>query len=252
MKTNTARARKQKARNYGAEADLVRAMDCIVHTAADDSGMTDGQLLAIGWTACRGAACAAHSEPRKRGGVGEGRMRLFPACAVHHAEAGENSHIHGPSSKRRKFENLYCVNVGERADAIALGHEPPLGIRGLAARWVDWRDNYLEYMDRLRTSPATDVPEPLEGYDKAALFGWVRRRMEREVGTRRDLRLGTPSRPDYRPGDDWDGREDDCGLALSFAVGCDLGGVFQGPDSDELDGGQYVTDSLCQVAGWPS
>jgi hypothetical protein len=178
MTTSAARKRANFARNYGDEAKLVRGMDCIVHTAAKDSGASDVELAALEWTACGGAACAHHVWPRQRGGHGEGRFGLFAACARHGDQAGEASPIKGPSSKRRAFESLYGVDVVRIADGIALGHEPPLGIRGLAERFAWWHEHgHLGVVADIH-AVFEDAPPRLEGYDLAALRAWVGRRME--------------------------------------------------------------------------
>jgi hypothetical protein len=129
--------RKRKAaahtRNYGPRGDAVRAMPCEVAARSHDAGED--------WQPCRGDVQAAHSTPRKMGGVGgssPGDSRcLFPACAAHHDEAGEPR-----TSKRFAFIKRYrfdpvdvavrvALELDERETSLSFAEADDLGL-------VDW------------------------------------------------------------------------------------------------------------------
>jgi hypothetical protein len=123
------------ARNYGPRGDAVRAMPCEVAARSHDAGDD--------WTACSGDPVAAHSVPRKMGGVGgalPGDNRcLFPACFGHHNEAGEYR-----TSQRAAFIERYrfdpvdvstrvALELDERETSLSFAEADDLGL-------VDWSD----------------------------------------------------------------------------------------------------------------
>lgn len=149
-------------------------------------------------------------------------------------------------------------------DRIALEHERPLGIRGLADRW-GWKHvgacfitatttdtdvlhlyadrGWLEYEGEGYWVPTAQAI--LDDYELSALLGWVRRRMAREVEARR--RRPTPAAAGGWP--DEDDNTDDRDLeALSHAVAQDLGGDF----TADPHGEHGLAWALCEQAGWPS
>ena len=94
---------------------------------------------------------AAHAVPRGMGGCNATRVDLVPLCYACHVEAGEAG-----TSARAAFEDRYGVDLRVEADARAAAHPRPLGIRGMVDRW----------------------PLELEDYEREALTGWLRRRVE--------------------------------------------------------------------------
>lgn len=127
------------ARNYGPEADVVRAQPCLVR-------------------GCRGFVVAAHVVPRGMGGCNGCRFDLAPLCEKHHLEAGE-----WRTSARSDFEKRYGLDLRLIADRIAVEHVEPLGLRGVATRWV------------------FELPGDPAPYEREALFAWVRRSADRTV-----------------------------------------------------------------------
>lgn len=141
---NRKRTAEAYARNYGGEADIIRAMPCLVK-------------------GCRRASQAAHVVPKSaaRGG----RFDQAPLCELHHAEAGEGRSDGRPTSIRTAFEKRHGLDLREIADRIAVEHEPPLGLRYLARQFVI-----------LSGSPHAPASS---SYEQAALFGWSRRWADR-------------------------------------------------------------------------
>lgn len=98
--------------------------------------------------ACEGRVVAAHEDARGMGGCGGGWADLVHLCVKHHEEAGERR-----TSARVAFEARYGINLSDLADENA---RPVMAI--LVREW-----------------------ERLDGYDKEALYGWVRRQLAREL-----------------------------------------------------------------------
>jgi hypothetical protein len=138
------RNRKRKeaayARNYGDEADAVRAMPCLCRG--------HGALVR-----CSGDIVDAHVKTRGSGG---GRFDVVPLCDGHHTE----QHRIGI----RTFAARYGLDLRAEADRIAIAHSEPLGIRGLARRWP------------AELSVRFDLVV-LGDYERGALLGWVGRAM---------------------------------------------------------------------------
>lgn len=238
---NEKRSRERKARNFGDEADAVRAMPCLCNAGlctelqdmgsrADDPRNTEA--LFHRW--CSGSIQAAHVTARGMGGAKGGRFDIVPLCAAHHQNAGELG-----TSQRTDFQKRYGLDLRAEADRIALEHAPPLGIRGLARRWV--AELAIASMEVEATDEQVQLVckhEPLNDYERDALLGWVRRRMEREV-ERRAAHARQWSVMGLDPYD----RE-----ALAHAVMLDLGEPF----TSDPHGEHGLAWSLCETAGWPS
>lgn len=190
---NGPRARARYARNFGDEAEAVRAMPCLV------TGTTPSE--------------PAHVVSR---GAGGGRFDIIPLSPAMHAQ----QHSVGVES----FAAAHRLDLRAEADRVALSHEAPLGVRGLAKRWAKWWDAsvarahgafeampVLLAVEALAAMPS--MPEPLDDYEREALLGWVSRRME-----------ATTAQP--------------VGLAAAIAetLGIAIG----------------AADALCELAGWPS
>ena len=232
------------ARNFGAEADAVRAMPCVVDAAKTDQRLNvAGAWREDGW--CMGPVQAAHVlEARKMGACGGDRFGLAPLCATHHPEAGERG-----TSQRAAFEARYGLDLDGEADRIALEHERPLGIRGLADRWASGRAAALEAMgvhgDGATEQSLLEWAFQDDEHGGEALLGWVRRELERETDRRcarrcKSLDLG----PDWSGRVDWDSDR----LALAYHVGQTLGGALEDPN---------LALHLCAAAadrfgGWPA
>jgi hypothetical protein len=88
---NRARARDRKRKNFGARAEAVREMRCLVDQD------------------CQGPVCAAHATSR---GAGGDRFDLVPLCNRHHHE----QHAHGILT----FESRHFLSLREEADRIAV------------------------------------------------------------------------------------------------------------------------------------
>jgi hypothetical protein len=220
---NDKRKAEQFARNYGDEAEAVRAMPCLCRGV--------GPLVR-----CAGEVVAAHVVSR---GASGGRFDLIPLCQHHHDE----QHACGVAT----FAERYGLDLRLEADRIALGHSEPLGIRGIAERWAWWGST------RCGLAPG----EPLNSYELDALLGWVRRRGERvehDVGATEHRRrwnmteavsrdLGVPEQGSCEcagPGDDDWLDEDGC---------CPSCGVDRFHDEDGNPSGPAW--ALCEAAGWP-
>jgi hypothetical protein len=167
---NSKRKRERHARNFGAEAEAVRGLPCLV---------------------CQETPCdPAHVTSR---GAGGGRFDLVPLCRMHHDE----QHAQGAVT----FETRKRLDLRAEADRVALLHAPPLGVRGLAQRWAGRRASVLAAGAAVAAFAVFDfpagiehsarvhpVPEPLTDYEREALLGWVRRRMDAEVAEARTQR----------------------------------------------------------------
>lgn len=217
---NRARAAKLHARNFGEEADLVRAMPCLVYR---------GRSWWSSWGNCTAGVVAAHVTARGMGGAKGGRFDLVPLCAAHHDEAGE-----ARTFQRAALEERYGLDLRAEADRIALGHPRLLGIRGLADRWAVWETG--------ASALGMTTCFRLDEYERTGLLGWVRRRMEREAAekTREDA-YAVACHPDWHPAPS--DRE-----ALAHAVMTDLGGRF----AEVPHGENGLAWTLCEKAGWPT
>jgi hypothetical protein len=167
-KRNRKRASKRYARDFGDEAAIVRAMPCLV------TGATPSD--------------PAHVTSR---GAGGGRFDLVPLSPALHRQ----QHLVGVDS----FAGCYRLDLRAEADRVALAHPLPLGLRGVALRWVKerlrWRRAQAAARDLVRSDGAELVAvcrlvdeilaievlgawtdEALTDYEAEALFGYVRRR----------------------------------------------------------------------------
>jgi hypothetical protein len=205
-RANPRRRKAAHARNFGDEAALVRSLPCLV---------------------CGGLAEPAHVTSR---GAGGGRFDLVPLCRTHHDE----QHSAGVET----FAERHGLDLRAEADRVALLHGAPLGVRGLAQRWV-WELDVLSaahgvsasvvayakhginhgtaLLQVFTTRRMLEALEPHKGpkgpstdYERDALLGWVRRRLERN------------------------------GSIAQAGIGEDLG----------LD--PQACLALCEAAGWPS
>lgn len=140
---NRKRKRKAGARNFGEEAERVRGMPCLacaeVQRRLDGLPMEGLDVVAFETTKRMlesmlggSASRACHVTARGMGAVKGGRFDIVPLCDHHHSEAGETG-----TSQRAAFEARYGLDLRAEADRIAREHPAPLGIRGLAQRWVD-------------------------------------------------------------------------------------------------------------------
>ena len=123
-RANPRRRKATFARNFGDEAALVRSLPCLV---------------------CGGLAEPAHVTSR---GAGGGRFDLVPLCRTHHDE----QHSAGVES----FADRHGLDLRAEADRVALLHDAPLGVRGLALREADGA--------------------AMTAYERSALYRWVRGR----------------------------------------------------------------------------
>ena len=214
---NSKRTLERHARNFGAEADAVRGMSCLACRAEAkrerDIGSVTAKRFGVG------------SEPAHNPsiGAGGGRFDIVPLCAHHHAE----QHQHGVKT----FAAKYGLDLRAEADRVALGHERPLGIRGLADRhvvyeaWEQARGAVLGIGERWVLGDG----DPLDTYETDALRGWLVRRMEHWRQT-------------------WDGQLDADGIRgpLAFEVARELDLV------EEWGVVPVAAFALCEWAGWPS
>jgi hypothetical protein len=225
---NAKRKAEQFARNFGDEADAVRAMPCLCRGR--------GPVVR-----CAGPVAAAHVKSR---GASGGRFDLVPMCKAHHDE----QHAVGVET----FAASYGLDLRAEADRIALEHVEPLGIRGLALRWsavqsgrplfklADGTWQPFEAVDRAGGCEGCIKPDALDTYELDALLGWVRRRMDRVPG---QFRAATTNGFDIVPvlfPPDHD--------ALAHAIMLDLGQPFTSDPSGE----HGLAWSLCEAVGWPS
>jgi hypothetical protein len=118
---NGKRKAEQFARNFGDEAEAVRAMPCRLSAVMPPQG--------LGWDApgCKGDIVAAHVVSR---GASGGRFDLIPLCQHHHDE----QHAVGVET----FAASYGLDLRAEADRVALAHSEPNGLRPVAARWLWW------------------------------------------------------------------------------------------------------------------
>ena len=153
---NAKRKRERHARNFGAEADAVRGMPCLV-AIVDNRTPCSGQEIVYGDEIELGSE-PAHVVSR---GASGGRFDIIPLCQAHHAE----QHQHGVKT----FAAKYVLDLRAEADRVALGHERPLGIRGLADQWF--------------AHQADAWDKALDAYETDALRGWLVRRMAIDFAT---------------------------------------------------------------------
>lgn len=154
------------------------------------------------------------------------------------------------------------------ADAAGMG-----SIRGLADKFV-WDNSCCASW--LGSSVCLDCgkeiePPDLDGYERDALLGWVRREMAREVARRRVIREATENQRrwcgfvPYADGDDtaarsllaagmlreeWLESEDESAEdreALAHHIAQLLGGPF----TEDPHGQHGLAWTLCETAGWP-
>ena len=136
-------------RNFGAEAERVRAMPCLV------TGTTPSE--------------PAHVTSR---GAGGGRFDLVPLSPAMHRQ----QHDVGIET----FAACHGLDLRSEADRITLEHPEPLGIRGLARRWADGQRLLAEMQAQLGAGERSAFvwERQLDAYETEALLGWVRRSVE--------------------------------------------------------------------------
>jgi hypothetical protein len=139
---NRTRSTAARAQDFGEEAATVRLLPCTV----------------LG--CCVSPCQPAHVKSR---GAGGGRFDIVPLCHDHHRE----QHRVGIKT----FAAKHALDLRAEADRIALAHSEPLGIRGLARRWA-------AHIEGPRWAFVDSLPAPLDDHERAALLGWVRRRLE--------------------------------------------------------------------------
>jgi len=224
---NAKRTRERHARNFGAEADAVRGMPCACLAKIGEWRWGDG-VLGEDWALCKGAIEPAHIVSR---GAGGGRFDIVPFCSHHHAD----QHQHGI----RTLAAGYGLDLRAEADRVALGHERPLGIRGLADRWTGssecgheheradsgqvvhrgyvWGVGY-QYFECTAAGPALDT------YETDALRGWLVRRMAIDFAT------------------------------LDNTTHADRDGLVELIEAELIEAALDIEDAwaLCEWAGWPS
>lgn len=141
---NAKRTRERHARNFGAEADAVRGMECVVSAVRyPDAQIVPAHVLSIG--------------------ASGGRFDIIPLRWDLH----EDQHRMGVET----FAAKHGIDMRAEADRVALEHARPLGIRGLADRYAPGRVVACEFAEFT----------PLETYECDALRGWLVRRMAEYV-----------------------------------------------------------------------
>jgi hypothetical protein len=96
-KRNPKRRARLYARNFGAHADTIRALPCLV-------------------LGCQRRAEACHARPRGMGGANGSWRDLVPLCREHHIEAGEHR-----TTQRYAFELRHGVSLTLAAARLASG-----------------------------------------------------------------------------------------------------------------------------------
>jgi len=101
--------------------------------------------------------------------------------------------------------------------------------RALAGRWAAWQLEFATPVGGVAKVMPAAFPDPLDSHERSALYGWVRRRVKREVERRTvehavAMTYASAAPDGLEPGDDLapDDRE-----ALAHAVMLDLGGAFE-------------------------
>ena len=249
---NRKRKAEKLARNFGAEAQRVRDMGCLVEsTLMVIADFGDRYKLACeqdarGVTTCSGDIEAAHvGKARGMGGVNSDRYRLAPLCTRHHEEASEPG-----TSKRAAFEERTGIDLDKEADRIAVEHPDGLGIRGLARRHTEPRCGCgYEWRTRPDGCDCLAPANGLDTYELEALLGWVHREMGRAVERERvafgfDAGVMCSSFEQLEE----DGRE-----ALAHHIAQQLGDTF----AEDEHGEHGLAWQLCKAAaerfgGWPA
>lgn len=208
---NSKNRRKGHARSYGEEGEAIRRLGCL--------------------TGAPGPVVLAHVVARGMGNARGGRFDIVPLTQAMHTAAGEAN-----TGQRTKFERQHSLNLRQEADALALCHARPLGIRGLADRWaLGWPSGHdMEGAQRARVLDAMELYCGLDRYEAEALLGWVRRRLILAVKWHH---------VDGAVDGDAVDREDlaqEVLDALGGELACDPGGPHG------------MTWELCALAGWPS
>jgi hypothetical protein len=154
---NPKRKAEQFARNFGDEAEAVRALPCLCRGRGP-------------FVRCAGPVAAAHVKSR---GASGGRFDLVPMCKAHHDE----QHAVGVET----FAASYGLDLRAAADRVALEHAAPLGIRGLVYVWMSGRAAAIKAMGEHGAGASEgdllDWAFQADEYGRDALLGWVRRRM---------------------------------------------------------------------------
>lgn len=238
---NGARKAHAFARNFGPEADALRWFACVVASRGDGNHRCS-----------RGPVDVAHVVARGMGGAKGGRFDVVPMCSKAHRNAGE-----ARTTMREAFELLFGVDLRAEADRIAFGHERPLGIKGLADRWVQ---------AQIGSGSLSEVVDwQLDAYETDALRGWISREMAREVKRRETAcrrgeywlrHLGVEGRRDTaalglvqhemrsRGVKVWDGLPPNDREALSNHIA----GLLGGPFLEDPHGEHGLAWSLCEWA----
>jgi DNA-directed RNA polymerase subunit RPC12/RpoP len=244
---NAKRKAEQFARNFGDEAEAVRALPCLCRGR--------GPLVR-----CLGAVAAAHVKSR---GASGGRFDLVPMCRAHHDE----QHAAGVET----FAASYGLDLRAEADRVALGHAAPLGICGLAVRWLGCPGGYtceggmtVDQADRPISIKCPDCngspPKAPDAYEREALLGWARRAMGRMLPQWGCSRCGATWHDDGQPPSGLEGFEcPDCSGRIRKAAKVDREALARGlaqvlgePFTSDAAGEHGLAWSLCEVAGWPS
>lgn len=218
---NRERKTKRYARDFGDEADLVRALPCLI------TGTTPSE--------------PAHVTSR---GAGGGRFDLVPLSPEMHRQQHEVGIL--------SFQACHNLDLREIADRIALEHPEPLGIRGLAKAFDSdgvlvgrpcpaCLGGLLAYAGLWRAW--AQCKDPKCGYrypsgdatpdrDRADLLGWVRRRL---------ALLGEENRR----------------AAGEYYGAFPLGESFREDAAEAIADALNLDDvssatALCEASGWPS
>lgn len=112
-KVNPERAAQKYKDNFGARADRIREMTCLVGDKMAQV-YASGRAIPDDWMPCVGHAVPAHARARGMGGAKGDRRDLCRLCWNHHEEAGEYR-----TSQRGVFELKYGVDLIAEAEAQA-------------------------------------------------------------------------------------------------------------------------------------
>src|SRR5690606_40837693 len=114
-KVNGKRKRASDKRNFGEEAERVRAMPCPLASVGWHKmalRAREPQPIVLDMEPCSDTGVqAAHVIARGMGAVKGGRFDLVPLCSAHHREAGEAG-----TSQRAAFEQRYGLDLRDEAD----------------------------------------------------------------------------------------------------------------------------------------
>lgn len=207
MRTKHQREQQAYALHFGVESDAVRSSPCIFEGLRDHVCNYAQRMVDDMWERY---SDPAHVRSRGAGGT---RFELVPMCRKAHTVQG-NVGI-------ETLAKLYGLDLWQLADEIALlGHERPLGLRGLADLWRERRGvGYVGIMT-------------ISSYEREALGRFVRREMGR-----------WPWRP-WRPTD----------AAEDLHGAREVGRGELGAHMREVLGGEWMSEEaldLCEWAGWP-